>query len=168
MMKTWAAVCAAVLVFVTTGCSNTVIGQPCVLVKKDPTDTDPSDGTRSIPIKWNDILNQQQKDFISFGATECEDLVCVLSTNNWPANPDPNAAASGECSTACPGPDAAGSCLTGTGVDNSPNAFTCRALVLDADTLASFKQSDPVLYQKYFGNTQSPYFCARPLPATGI
>jgi hypothetical protein len=162
MMKTWAAVCAAVLALVMTGCTNTDIGDPCVLVKKDPTDTDPSDGTRSIPIKWDEIKDRQQQDFISFGATECEDLVCVLSTGHWPSNwsNDLNAAAVGECSTQCSGQGAQGACVTGdNSIDSSPDAFTCRALVLDPEVLAAKRLEDPSF-------PQSPYFCARPLAGT--
>jgi hypothetical protein len=154
MMKTWAAVCAAVVALLTTDCTVPPIGQPCTLVKKDP--SDPA-GLKSIPITEGEIANQQQKDYLSLGATDCEDLVCVRSANHWPDNPDPNAAATGECSTSC-SPNAQGGCITGTHTDTEADAFTCRALVLDAEVLSMLRQQHPE-----WNLPQSEYFCARPL-----
>jgi len=134
------------------------VGNPCVLVRKDPTDTDPSDGIRSIPIKESEI--QGGKDFISFGATECEDLVCVRDANAEP-NPNPDADATGFCSKPCL-QTSADSCKTGrSDIDEGDQPFTCRPLLLDEGTLASIRQADPAKYEQYFGDTVSPYFCAR-------
>lgn len=134
------------------------IGNPCILVRKDPTDTDPADGTRSIPIKEKEI--QAGKDFVSFGATECEDLVCVRGAATEP-NPNPEADATGVCSKPCLQTSET-SCATGNAELDKSSPFVCRSLLLDETTLAAIKQADPQKYAQYFGDTQSPYFCAKP------
>jgi hypothetical protein len=160
MTKTWAAVSAAVLALVMIGCFNPVIGQECVLVTKDV-------NGNPVQITESQIAGEQ-KDIVSVGAPECEDLVCVRSANHWPTGVDPNAYAVGECSRPC-SPNDQSRCLTGTDVDTSADAFTCRALVLDAEVLAAYRASHtPEEYERIFGNTESPYFCARQLPESGF
>jgi hypothetical protein len=46
-------------------------------------------------------------------------------------------------------------------VDNGADRYACRPLILDEATLAAIRQADPEKYQRYFGDTQSPYFCAK-------
>ena len=72
----------------------TDLGLPCQLVKKNP-----DGGTTSVPILESDLPGGN-KDFISFGATECEDLVCVRDAK-VPRTGVPGAAALGYCSRAC-------------------------------------------------------------------
>ncbi|MGA9523402.1 MAG: adventurous gliding motility lipoprotein CglC [Myxococcaceae bacterium] len=143
-----------------TGCApRTDLGKECTLVRKDPNDLNPSDGISSIPIKESEIV--VGKDFISFGATECEDLVCVRDANA-PLG-DPGADAKGKCSRPCVETNAS-SCATGDEkVDESADGkFVCRAMLLDTETLALIKEADPVTYKQYFGDTTSPFFCAHP------
>jgi hypothetical protein len=154
----WTLVAVAVYAVAFGGCSSGGdLGKECVLVRKDPTDTDPSDGIRSIEIRESEVV--ADKDFISFGATECEDLVCVRAANTPFTRDDsnPNPVAKGMCSRPCVHTNES-SCATG----NDADRFTCRAMLLDTETLAAIKQQDPAKYKKYFGDTQSPYFCANP------
>lgn len=148
-----AVVAAGSLALVLSGCpSSTDLGQPCVLVRKDP-----NDPSRSIPLKEREIV--VGKDFISFGAVECEDLVCVRDARAE-KGPD-EAEAQGFCSKPCVQTNQA-TCNTGNrSVDEGPDAYACRALILDEQTLAAIRTADPERYQQYFGDTQSPYFCAK-------
>jgi hypothetical protein len=157
MTTRWAGLLAA-FGLLWSACPNpTDLGKECVLIRKDPADTDPSDGTNSIEIREGEIT--PGKDFISFGATECDDLICVRDANAAPGT-DPNAIAKGVCSRPCVATSAT-SCETGDrSVDEDESRrFTCRSLLLDADTLAAIKEADPEKYQRYFGNAQSPDFC---------
>ncbi|MBX5482520.1 MAG: adventurous gliding motility lipoprotein CglC [Myxococcaceae bacterium] len=143
------------------GCkAKTDLGQPCILVRKDPSDTDPSDGIRSIDILEDEVT--PGKDFVSFGSTECDDLVCVRDASDPPG--EKGTPAQGFCTRPCVQASET-SCLTGDDQVDRETPFTCRSLLLDEDTLASIKQADPQTYQRYFGDTQSPYFCARPRQA---
>jgi hypothetical protein len=140
------------------GCkAKTDMGETCVLVRKNP------DGGTAIPITEDRIT--PGADFISFGAVECEDLVCVRDLNA-PLQGG-NVAASGGCSTPCvEGNDA--TCDTGDdAVDKSANRFVCRSLLLDTATLAALREQNPAEFQRYFGDTTSPFFCAKPLKVDG-
>lgn len=147
-----AAVAAMVALVAAAGCqSPTDVGTECVLVRKDP-----NDPSKSVPLKEKDIV--AGKDFISFGAVECEDLVCVRDSSVQ-KGPD-EAEAKGFCSKPCLATNEA-TCRTGnSSIDDGPNAFACRALILDEQTLAAIRQANPEQYKQYFGDTQSPYFCA--------
>lgn len=139
------------------GCTpQSDLGTPCVLKRRAP------DGGTA------DILEREVtagKDFVSFGAIECEDLVCVRDANtSGTGNPDQ--AASGFCSRPCV--QTATSCRTGNNsIDDGPEPYACRPLLLDEDTLARIRQNDPEKYERYFGDTQSPYFCAKGRPDAG-
>lgn len=147
-----------------TGCANTTeLGNECTMVRRDPSDTDESDGIRSIPLKESEIA--ANKDFISFGATDCEDLICVRDASD-PKGADENANAVGFCTMPClhTNPD---SCLTGNAdIDEGDNPFVCRQLLLDDDTLATLRADNPELYRRYFGTAESTYFCARKAQAS--
>ena len=136
----------------------TDLGLPCQLVKKNP-----DGGTTSVPILESDLPGGN-KDFISFGATECEDLVCVRDAN-VPRTGVPGAAALGYCSRACV-PNASGGCPAANKSDDSnpDKRLTCRALLLDEATLGAICTNDPSTCQK-IGDTRSPYFCARGVDA---
>lgn len=154
---------AAFAFVLATGCQpKTDLGKTCVMIRKDPSDTDPSDGTRSIDIKEDDVV--AGKDFISFGSTDCDDLVCVRDASD-PKGPA-GGVASGFCSRSCI-PTSEATCLTGEEATDRSSPFSCRSLILDETTLAAIKQADPKRYQETFGDTQSPYFCAKPVPADG-
>jgi hypothetical protein len=131
-----------------------------VLVRKNPTDSKKSVALLEKEIKAN-------KDFISFGATECEDLVCVRDSSfTRPTNSTDDSQAVGYCSRPCI-PTSTLTCVAASAADNensSPNKLTCRALLLDEATLAAIKTQDPATFTRYFGGTTSTYFCARTLP----
>ena len=133
---------------------STDLGTPCFLVKANP-----DGGTTAVRLREGD-LPDAGKDFIAFGATECEDLVCVRDSN-YPRNSDPNANATGYCSRACV--PTSGACpAANSSDDNDPNKkLNCRALLLDDQTIAAICTQDPAKCNQYFGGTRSPYFCAR-------
>ena len=144
------------------GCQDsTDLGKaPCHLVKK---------GADGGPV---DVLVAELsplKDFLSFGAVECEDLVCVLDKQGVSAvlaqaasNPAVlSNPALGYCSRAC----AQGSSSTCTPqFDNQQNqpglAMSCQQLVLDQATIAEICK-DAAKCLAYFDNNRSPFFCAR-------
>ena len=145
------------------GCEvTTELGKPCTLVKK-PTAEEEAQGIPNKPVLESEIAPNQ--DFISFGATDCEDLICVRDAE-YPRDPDPNAPALGYCSNECvEGSD--GDCeVTGSDVnDDLKTRMVCRSLLLDQTTLERLKRDDPVAYRQTFGETNSPYFCAGRLSA---
>ena len=148
------------------------LGTYCVLVKRDPADTNPADGISSIPVTQSEIPqvagdSADSRDYISFGSTECEDLVCVRDSAFMESTESglpvgPNQPAYGVCSTACT-PTAQSTCTASdSSIDKTAKThLTCRRLVLDQDTLDRLRETDPVTYQEYFGTNTSPYFCAR-------
>lgn len=160
MTKTWVAASAAALLVMISACPVIDdLGADCTLVRADPTDTDPSDGTRSIPIKESEISGTPNMDIISFGATECENLVCVRAAGTA-FSPNPAVTdATGFCSRACSENNTEG-CLTGNaGIDNN-DPFKCRSLALDPEELARIKQERPELIPP---GVTSPFYCAKPL-----
>src|SRR5712692_7154188 len=78
------------------GCrAATDLGRECALVRANP------DGGTALKILESDLPDGGTgKDYISFGATECEDLVCVRDSNVQKTG-IPGALASGYCSRAC-------------------------------------------------------------------
>lgn len=147
-LVTVAALLAASLVV--TGCRPaTDLNTPCRLVKRNP------DGGTPLPILEKDVLakTSTNKDFISFGTVECEDLVCVRDTN-FKSDAGPDDPAFGYCSRSC----AQGSSCPSqdSSLDDSADRLRCRALLLDAETLKAL--ADQGLNP---GNVRDPYFCAR-------
>jgi hypothetical protein len=132
----------------------TDLGRTCNLVKKNP-----DGGTGSVPILESDLPGGN-KDFISFGATECEDLVCVRDAN-VPRSGVANAPALGYCSRPCVPGVSNGCPAANSDDDKDPSKkLLCRALLLDELTLAAICTNDPSTCQR-IGDTRSPYFCAR-------
>jgi len=139
--------------------SPTDLGTPCTLVRKDP--ADPS-GKRSLPMKESEVT--KGKDFISFGAVECEDLVCVRDSSYAQPTPPPAATddAKGYCSRPCLQTSTVGCAAANPDDDKLPlKRLSCRPLILDEATLNLICQTDATTCKKYFGDTKSPYFCAR-------
>jgi len=110
------------------------------------------------------------KDFLSFGSVECEDLVCVLDQDGVAsllaqatANPAVlNEPATGYCSQPCAQGSTTGCTPQYQDLQNDPTlVMSCRALVLDNDTINQICNRSPSDCQKYFNNTRSAYFCAR-------
>ncbi|MHB8872139.1 MAG: adventurous gliding motility lipoprotein CglC [Myxococcaceae bacterium] len=136
----------------------TDLGATCRLVKKDPADTT---GKRSMPMVESEI--KPGRDFISFGAVECDDLTCVRDSYyvKDPATKDTDPAL-GYCSRPCL-QTAANACPAQNPADDSSalKRLSCRPLILDEATLNFICQTDPTTCRKYFGDTKSPYFCAR-------
>ena len=149
---------ALVLSFGSVACTvQTDLGTTCVLVRKDP-----NDAKKSIPLLEKEI--KANRDFISFGATECEDLVCVRDSSfRRPSNATDDSQATGYCSRPCV-PNSTLGCIAADDADNkegAANKLSCRALLLDETTLAVIKTTDPATFTRYFGGTTSTYFCAR-------
>jgi hypothetical protein len=147
--------------------TNTDLGEACNMVKSLP------DGGVTFVVVGDLSAG---KDFVSFGATECDDLVCVvdqasasvqLSQAQRDAGTSLQSAAIGYCSVVC----VQGSNSTCTPqFDDQQSipglAMTCRELVLDPALIASICQ-DPVQCQEFFGSNRSSFFCARGAPADG-
>jgi len=139
---------------------NTDLGRSCQLVKKNP-----DGGTSSVPIVEAD-LPSANKDFISFGATECEELVCVRDAY-VPRTGVATAPATGYCSRSCVA-NSSTACPAANPEDNNDptRKLSCRALLLDEQTLGVICSNDPATCQQ-LGDTRSPYFCARSNPDGG-
>lgn len=139
------------------GCKETTdLGTPCILVGKDPNNPD-----ASVPLKEGSI--KPNRDYISFGALECDDKVCVRdSTFSRPEGATDDSDAIGYCSRQCVQNSTIG-CPAADPADdnNAARRLSCRALILDETTLAAIRQADPETFRRYFGDTESPYFCAR-------
>ncbi len=149
------------------GCrDSTDLGRECFMVKKDPTGAQ-----SSVRIKESEI--GAGRDFISFGAAECDDFVCVRDANfqpkDIPAGADLSTIdAKGYCSRGCEAPSGDTTSIN----DQCPAAnpeddkipalkLNCRALLLDTETLNLICREDPAQCQRIFGDTRTPYFCAR-------
>ena len=156
MTKTWVA-CTAAALFCVSSCSpGDGLGDPCLLVKKDP--SDPT-GNRSITIKEYEIKDLANTDIISFGAPECENLVCIRAANTPVSSSPTTTDASGFCSRACSENNLAG-CNTGNAGIDSGDPYACRSMALDAEALALIQQQHPELIPP---GVDSPFFCAKPL-----
>lgn len=140
-----------------TGCKVTGdIGAPCRLVKAVPL---PDGGTGTADMLESEI--PQDRDVISFGSTACEDFVCIRHSGTAPSG-EPNAVAWGKCSQRGCSPTDPQACEgISPQADLSDGAFTCRALLLDEETLAAICTTDPAMCDQLFGGQTSPYFCAQ-------
>ncbi len=141
------------------GCAvSSEIGKECLLVRKANPDVEEEKGLRFVVVKEKEVAPNQ--DFISFGSIECEDLVCVRDAD-FPRDPDQEAVAKGYCSKACV--EGSTSCEvkdTNGVVEGLKDRMTCRALLLDQETLEALRAADPTFYRQTFGDNNSPYFCA--------
>jgi hypothetical protein len=128
----------------------------CEMVKRDAGDPN---GLTATPLLLSDIPNTRT-DFISFGSPDCDDRICVRDFQYVQDGGAPFAF--GYCSSPCT-PGAPNQCPSYDGsLDNGPNKLNCRALLLDAQTLAAICGEDGgAECTQYFSNTRSPYFCAR-------
>ena len=144
------------------GCEvSTQLGTPCDLVRKATPDEQAA-GNDFMPILEKDIAADQ--DFISFGALDCEDLVCVRDASS-PRDPEPTARARGYCSKECVQGTTTGCKVTSSeAVEDIKERMTCRPLLLDQATLEAIKVADEAFYRRTFGENNSPYFCAGTSP----
>jgi hypothetical protein len=150
---------ALLLAAAVSGCSQeSEIGKPCALVKK-PSAEEAAQGARFSPVLYRELVPGQ--DFISFGATGCVDLICVNDKDHPRGSPDEqDAPAFGYCSDACiPGSDSC-SDVAGDAVEGLESRISCRALLLDQETLDRLRQEDPDAYRNTFGENVNPFFCA--------
>lgn len=132
----------------------TDLNQLCKLVKRNP------DGGRPIEIVEREVRNAQgaDKDFISFGAVECEDLVCVRDSR-FGSDAGSEEPATGYCSRQCVVGNACPS--FSEELDKGPTALRCRAMLLSEEVLAELARDGG------FAGVQDPYFCARGGSADG-
>jgi hypothetical protein len=149
------------------GCAvTTELGKPCLLVRKTTAEEEAATGRKVIEIPEGDIAADQ--DFISFGSLECEDLICVRDDSS-PRSDDPNSPAVGYCSKECVQGTTTGCEITRTEDDVQQGLrerMTCRALLLDQDTLDAIRVADESFYRRTFGENNTPFFCAgRPTQA---
>jgi hypothetical protein len=148
--------------------ANTDLGEACNMVKATV-----DGGVAAVVV--GDL--SAGKDFVSFGATQCDDLICVvdqasasvqLSQAQRDAGTSLNSPAVGYCSNVC---------VQGSNSTCSPQfddqqnipglAMTCRELVLDPALITSICQQSPVQCQEFFGSNRSSFFCARGAPTDG-
>lgn len=147
------------------GCAvSSEIGKECTLVRKATAEEEQLHGRKFMAILESEVAPRQ--DFISFGSIECEDLVCVRD-EDFPRAVDengeviPTAEAKGYCSKACVEGSNACEVTDTSGVQpDLPGRMTCRALLLDQETLEALRASDEDFYRRTFGENNSPYFCA--------
>lgn len=146
---------ATMALVVLAACETVDLNTPCTLVRGLP------DGGRAALLESDPIVkNSANKDFISFGSVECEEKVCVRDSAYTADGGD--GPARGYCSRACVENSPVG-CPSATGALDSDlrTKLSCRALILDEATLAAIKAAKPADYQRIFGMTTSPFFCAR-------
>jgi hypothetical protein len=144
----------SIVIALASACTVTDLNRPCTLVRGNP------DGGLAIALLKSDpvIKNSANKDFISFGTTECEDRVCVRDAL-YVDTDDGGTIAQGYCSKPC-SETSTGTCASE--LDNKAETkLSCRPLILDEATLAAIKAKDPDGYFRIFGMTESPFFCAR-------
>jgi hypothetical protein len=134
---------------------KTDLNNKCSLVKRN------LDGGQPLPIAEADLKSKKanNKDFLSFGTVECEDLLCVRDAD-FQSDAGPTEAAFGYCSKAC---QVGAVCPSfDETLDKGSSALSCRALLLDAETLARLKETGGLP-----GNITDPYFCARSIADAG-
>ncbi|MBU8894912.1 gliding motility protein [Corallococcus sp. H22C18031201] len=153
--------CAVVLLG---GCNvTTELGLPCTLVRK-PNATDPNPQAKFIAMKEKEL--QPNQDFISFGAVECEDLICVRDASIAPSD-NPELEAKGYCSKSCVEGSSKSCDVTSSDVPKDlRDRLTCRAMMLDQATLDALRIADETAYRRIFGENTSTFFCAAAVPTT--
>ncbi|WP_257458696.1 adventurous gliding motility lipoprotein CglC [Archangium lipolyticum] len=137
------------------------IGKRCTLVRKATAEemaAEPERG-KTRPIQYTELKPGQ--DFISFGMTECEDLVCVRDTS-YSEPPEADGLARGYCSKSCQVDATQNDCVVNASDAEASvkDRMVCRALLLDEEAMTDMRVNDPVAYRNTFGDNNSPYFCA--------
>jgi hypothetical protein len=137
------------------------IGRRCTLVRKATAEelTAHPELGKTRPILYTELKPGQ--DFISFGMTECEDLICVRDTS-YAEPPEEDGLARGYCSKACVTDSLQNDCLVNASDAEASvkDRMVCRALLLDQQAMDDMRVNDPVAYRNTFGENNSPYFCA--------
>jgi hypothetical protein len=152
----WSGVLVLASAVALTGCPvESDIGTTCTLVRRDPADTDPTNGFDFLDILESEVTSGW--DFISIGSAKCDEFVCVRD-KSYPKGPNPGAPATGYCSKACslnspvPCPVNKGNLPPGRNV-------SCRSLILDESTLTAICRSNPDLCRGTFGDIRTSYYC---------
>lgn len=147
------------------GCEvSSQIGKPCTLVRKATPEEKEQYGNDTMEILEKEIAPRQ--DFISFGSVQCEDLICVRDADfpratNEDGTINLEAPAQGYCSKECVSGSTACEVKDTSDVQKDlPGRMTCRALLLDQDTLDALRSADEDFYRRTFGENNSPFFCA--------
>lgn len=142
-------------------CAETDIGAPCQLQKTrmDPTlpgcDDVEQDQLAQRPECFRpnlqDLDEGRDKDYISFGVAECDNLTCVRSRGS--ELPASEAEPAGACS---------GECITDADCQGVDGDFVCRELVFDDEFLGSLRDTlSEEEYERYLGRIQNAKFCAK-------
>lgn len=156
------ALALAALAWTTAGCTEkTDLGRECTLTRR-ATATELQAGSDAIvDIRESEISAGQ--DFLSFGVTGCDDLVCVHDASS-PLTGTPTASVKGYCTRPCAAGDAC-EVTDSAAVPGVAETMACRPLVLDEATLAAIRAADPDFYRANFGESESSAFCAASAPA---
>lgn len=149
--------------FLTAGsCVETDVGAPCNLAQnltlrvsaECPAGTSPEEKPDCFDRRPSigDLRAGGDKEYVSFGAAECDNLTCVRSRGE--PLPETEEAPNGYCS---------GECITDDDcASDGEGKFVCRELFLDQEFLGSLRESlSDEEYAKYFGRIQNTKFCAR-------
>jgi hypothetical protein len=134
------------------GCKETSdLNAPCILKRKNP------DGGSPIPILESELRDKQgkNKDFIS-RTVDCDKSFCVRDSELI-TDAGPTDLAIGYCSAQCDQGVPKNCPSFDDSLDTSANRLTCRALLLDVETLAALAGGDGGTV----GNIREPFFCAR-------
>lgn len=99
-----------------------------------------------------DLAAGGDKEYVSFGAAECDNLTCVRSRGE--EVPSREGEPTGTCS---------GECITDDDCQSEQDGkFVCRELFLDEAFLAQLRENlSEEEYARYFGRIQNTKFCAR-------
>lgn len=151
-------------IFLSAGsCVDSDVGAPCSLQKVQldrnlPGCADATpDSVDSRPECFHptlaDLEAGRDKEFVSFGVADCDNLTCVRSRGQ--AVPANEGEPTGHCSSEC---------ITDDDCRSEGNGrFVCRELFLDQAFLAQLRENlSEEEYARYFGRIQNTKFCARP------
>jgi hypothetical protein len=141
------------------------LGKSCELVTSAPAN---DAGILAVPITEGQVqqilaagsVDGGTLDFVSFGATECEDFVCVRDAQA-PKGTDLTAPAFGYCSRPCSTVSST-TCQATPGNITDGRSLNCRALTLTSATIQSIcngPNPDPSFCATLGG--QSPDYCAK-------
>jgi len=156
------ALCSGLVFFLGAGsCVETDVGAPCNLQKvrldqnlpgcADVTPDQVDEHPECFHPTVDDLRAGPDKEYVSFGAAECDNLTCVRSAGD--AIPESEDAPNGSCS---------GECITDQDCSSPEGDFVCRELFLDQAFLTQLRSSlTEEEYARYFGRIQNTKFCAR-------
>ena len=142
-------------------CVETDVGAPCNLQKMQLdqrlpgcADVQPDDVAQRPECfhpTLDDLAAGPDKEYVSFGAAECDNLTCVRSAGD--PLPESEDAPNGTCS---------GECITDQDCASENGDFVCRELFLDQEFLTELRSAlSEEEYARYFGRIQNTKFCAR-------